>query len=82
METRVTVLGHVQRAPNSRDRLFASVFGVTVDLVAAEKFNRLVVWSGRKCSDIPLNRQFRLVTTWTQMATWSQPRGLGVYIGN
>ena len=86
METRVTVLGHVQRggAPNSRDRLFASVFGVAaVDLVAAEKFNRLVVWSGRKCSDIPLEEAVSsshnvdpdgdLVST---------ARGLGIYIGN
>ncbi len=86
METRVTVLGHVQRGgiPNSRDRLFASVFGVAaVDLVAAEKFNRLVIWSGRKCSDIPLeqavsvshnvNPDGDLVTT---------ARGLGIYIGN
>ena len=42
-ETRVTVLGHVQRGaqPTHRDRLIASAFGVyAVDLIAKKKFNR------------------------------------------
>src|SRR5262249_41151896 len=43
-ETRVTVLGHVQRGgmPSSRDRLMASIFGVhAVDLIAQGRFDRM-----------------------------------------
>ena len=44
-ETRVTVLGHVQRGaqPTYRDRLIASAFGVyAVDLIAKKQFNRII----------------------------------------
>jgi len=57
-ETRVTVLGHVQRGaqPTHRDRLIASAFGVyAVDLVAQEKFNRIVVWQNRGVTDVDLD---------------------------
>ena len=57
-ETRVTVLGHVQRGaqPSHRDRLIASAFGVyAVDLIAKEKFNRIVVWQNRGVTDIDLD---------------------------
>ncbi|MDB5405937.1 MAG: 6-phosphofructokinase [Rhodospirillales bacterium] len=56
-ETRVTVLGHVQRGgePNASDRLIASTFGVhAVDLVAAGKFDRMVAWQNRRVVDVPL----------------------------
>ena len=56
-ETRVTVLGHVQRGaqPTHRDRLIASAFGVyAVDLIAKKKFNRVVVWKDRGVQDLPL----------------------------
>ena len=85
-ETRVTVLGHVQRGgtPSPRDRLFASAFGVrAVDLVAADNFDRLVVWSNRSCTDVPLEDAIKtshgvepngsLVNT---------ARGLGIYLGD
>ena len=48
-ETRVTVLGHVQRgaAPSAQDRLFALTFGAAaVDLIAAGRYDRLVGSSG------------------------------------
>jgi len=57
-ETRVTVLGHVQRGaqPTHRDRLIASAFGVhAVDLVAKGKFNKIVVWQNRGVTDINLD---------------------------
>ncbi len=44
-ETRVTVLGHVQRGgtPEPKDRILGSAFGVhAVDLIAAGKFDRMV----------------------------------------
>ncbi len=56
-ETRITVLGHLQRGgmPSARDRLMASVFGVhAVDLIARGVFDRMVAWSGRKVIEVPL----------------------------
>ncbi|MBU6474476.1 MAG: ATP-dependent 6-phosphofructokinase [Alphaproteobacteria bacterium] len=56
-ETRVTVLGHVQRgcAPIPEDRLMAAAFGVhAVELVAAGKFDRMVAWSNRQVIDVPI----------------------------
>lgn len=56
-ETRVTVLGHVQRGgqPCSRDRVLASAFGISaVDLIAKGKFDRMVAWQNRCVTDIPI----------------------------
>jgi 6-phosphofructokinase 1 len=56
-ETRVTVLGHVQRgsSPIPSDRLLAAAFGVhAVDLVAQGKFDRMVGWSNRQVIDVPI----------------------------
>jgi ATP-dependent phosphofructokinase / diphosphate-dependent phosphofructokinase len=56
-ETRVTVLGHVQRGsqPTWTDRMIASAFGVhAVDLIAAGKFDRMVAWQNREVVDVPL----------------------------
>lgn len=56
-ETRVTVLGHVQRGspPTYNDRLLASALGVAaVDLVAEGKFDRMVAWKDRKVVDVPI----------------------------
>jgi len=56
-ETRVTVLGHVQRGctPTYNDRLLASAFGVrAVDLIAEGKFDRMVAWKNREVVDVPI----------------------------
>jgi len=56
-ETRVTVLGHVQRGgmPQPRDRILASAFGVrAVDLIAMGKAGRMVAWTGRQVVDVPI----------------------------
>lgn len=56
-ETRVTVLGHVQRgcSPNARDRLVAAAFGVhAVDLLAQGKYDRMVAWQNREIIDVPI----------------------------
>jgi phosphofructokinase-like protein len=56
-ETRVTVLGHVQRgsAPSYNDRLLASAFGVkAVDLVADKKYDRMVAWQDRQVVDVAI----------------------------
>ena len=56
-ETRVTVLGHVQRGgmPEPGDRVIASAFGVeAVDLIAAGRFDRMVAWQNRRVVDVPI----------------------------
>jgi len=54
-ETRVTVLGHVQRGgqPSAWDRLTAAAFGVrAVDLLNAGQSGRMVAWSQRGGTDV------------------------------
>src|SRR5208282_2990608 len=61
-ETRVTVLGHVQRGgqPTSNDRLIASAFGVhAVDLIGEGRFDRMVAWQNRQVVDVPLAEAMR-----------------------
>ncbi len=56
-ETRVTVLGHVQRGagPTYNDRLLASAFGVrAVDLLADGKYGRMVAWQNDGVVDVPI----------------------------
>jgi ATP-dependent phosphofructokinase / diphosphate-dependent phosphofructokinase len=56
-ETRVTILGHVQRGgqPTWEDRVLGSAFGVhAVDLIAAGRFDRMVAWQQRRVVDVPL----------------------------
>jgi 6-phosphofructokinase 1 len=56
-ETRVTVLGHLQRGapPDPRDRVIAQAFGVhAVDLIEAGKFDRMVAWQDRSVVDVPI----------------------------
>ena len=57
-DTRVTVLGHVQRgaAPSSSDRLLASAMGVhAVDVTAQDKTNRMVAWQNRQVVDVSID---------------------------
>jgi 6-phosphofructokinase 1 len=85
-ETRVTVLGHVQRGaqPTHRDRLIASAFGVkAVDLIADGKYNRVVVWQDRGVKDVSLDD----IAGKSQTISISDPlidvaKGLGIYIGD
>lgn len=56
-ETRVTVLGHIQRggSPTAFDRILGTRFGIkAVDLVLNKKFSRMVSLSGNKIIDVPL----------------------------
>ncbi len=56
-ETRVTVLGHVQRgaSPTYNDRLLAAAYGVkAVDLLAEEKFGRMVAWQNDSVVDVAI----------------------------
>ena len=84
-ETRVTVLGHVQRGgtPSWRDRLIASAFGVhAVDLVAQGRFDRMVAWNDRQVTDLPLTDVVggaRAVDPYGALVHTA--RGLGIYVG-
>jgi 6-phosphofructokinase 1 len=85
-ETRVTVLGHVQRGsmPSPRDRLIASAFGVhAVDLIAEGKFDRMVAWQNRQVVDVPLEEA---IATYHAVqlddAMIKTARGLGISLGD
>ncbi len=57
-ETRITVLGHVQRGgkPNSFDRILASSLGAhAVDLAVQGITDRVCVWEQGKITDVPLD---------------------------
>ena len=56
-ETRVSVLGHIQRggSPTAFDRVLGTRFGVkAVDLLKAKKFGRMAALAGNKIIDVPL----------------------------
>ncbi|SCA55729.1 6-phosphofructokinase 1 [Candidatus Terasakiella magnetica] len=85
-DTRVTVLGHLQRGgtPAMRDRLIASAFGVrAVDLMAQGKTNCMVAWQHREVVDVPLDevvkRYKKIDVTGTLVHT---ARGLGICLGD
>ena len=85
-ETRVTVLGHVQRggSPVPLDRLLGSAFGVAaVDLVAAGRFDRVVGWRERRVIDEPIGdacAHFQAVDP--DDALVRTARGLGIAFGD
>ncbi len=61
-ETRVTVLGHVQRggSPTAFDRVLGTRYGVkAVDLIHERKFGRMVCLRGNKIASIPLGKATR-----------------------
>ncbi len=58
-ETRVSVLGHIQRggSPTAFDRVLGTRFGVgAVELVKQKRFGRMVALSGNKIIDVPLDQ--------------------------
>jgi 6-phosphofructokinase 1 len=58
-ETRVTVLGHIQRGgtPTAADRVLGTRFGVAVvNLIEKKKFGRMVSLSGNEIIDVPLEK--------------------------
>ena len=85
-ETRVTVLGHVQRggSPAPLDRLMAAAFGVkAVELIAAGRFGRMVAWQNRRLVDVPLAQVAagpRLVDPVGDLVLTA--RGLGISFGD
>ncbi len=61
-ETRVTVLGHIQRggSPTAFDRVLGTRYGIkAVDLIHARKFGGMVCLKGNQISFIPLGKAMR-----------------------
>jgi 6-phosphofructokinase 1 len=85
-ETRVTILGHVQRGsqPSWDDRLLASAFGVyAVDLIAAGRFDRMVAWQNRGVVDVPLAEAMARPQEVDPGGTLVRTaRGLGISLGD
>ena len=85
-ETRVTVLGHVQRGapPDPQDRLLAAAFGVhAVELVARGRFDRMVAWWNRRVIDVPLAEIVGRSRTVDPDGTLVHTaRGLGICLGD
>ncbi|MGB4101605.1 MAG: ATP-dependent 6-phosphofructokinase [Alphaproteobacteria bacterium] len=85
-ETRVTVLGHVQRGgqPSAQDRMLAAAFGVhAVELLKQGKSDRMVAWGERKVFDVgivdAIRRYQSVEPDDTMMLT---ARGLGISFGD
>jgi 6-phosphofructokinase 1 len=86
IETRVTVLGHVQRGgqPVAQDRVYAATFGVrAVELLAEGKHDRMVAWRDREIIDVSISDA---IATY-QNVDLSGPlvktaRGLGICLGD
>ena len=85
-ETRVTVLGHVQRGgqPTYKDRLLAQAFGVkAVDLINDGKFGRMVAWQDRQVVDVSIKeaiKECRVVNS--ESTLLHTARSLGISFGD
>ncbi|MEO1402114.1 MAG: ATP-dependent 6-phosphofructokinase [Cyanobacteria bacterium J06635_1] len=95
LETRATTLGHIQRSavPSSFDRLIAAAFGCkAVELIAAEQYQQLVIWSQGQVDNKPLDALMPLIKQRHQAHQCPSPvtpddpwvrtaRNLGIYVG-
>ncbi|BAY95409.1 MULTISPECIES: ATP-dependent 6-phosphofructokinase [unclassified Tolypothrix] len=85
-ETRVTVLGHLQRGGTASplDRLVAAAFGVAaVNLIDEGKYDHMVAWQNRQVFTIPIAEaiaQYRAVNPGDTLVKTA--RGLGIYLGD
>ncbi|MGB7086397.1 MAG: ATP-dependent 6-phosphofructokinase [Phormidesmis sp.] len=96
LETRATTLGHIQRSsiPSSFDRLIAAAFGCkAVELIEAEDYQQLIMWSRGQVDSKPLNSVMPLIKQrhkahqCTSPVTATDPwvkiaHDLGIYIGS
>ena len=84
-ETRVTVLGHVQRGgqPSAQDRVLAQAFGVhAIDLIRQGKVDRMVAWSNREVIDVPIAEAIaHYQSVDPEGSLVKTARGLGICLG-
>lgn len=95
IDTRVTVLGHLQRSgtPSSYDRLLATVFGIkAVELIEQECDSQLVVWRNGEVQNVPLSQVMPLIKECHAKDICAYPvkpngfmvrtaKSLGIYLG-
>lgn len=85
-ETRVVVLGHLQRggSPTNMDRVLCTMFGAkAVELIAAKQFGRMVAHTGVTVSSVPLVDAIgQLRTVPLDSAFISTARALGISLGD
>jgi len=85
LETRKTILGYIQRggSPSPMDRILATRFGAyAVELIAKEKFGKMVIKKGEKIKAISLDEvggKIRLVPQKHPLVI--KARGLGICLG-
>jgi 6-phosphofructokinase 1 len=86
VDTRVSVLGHIQRGgiPSALDRLTATVFGKTaVDLIAQNKYDQMLAWQNGKVVNVSIqdavDKSPSLVDPHGYLVQSAQ--SLGIYIG-
>ncbi|HBI63226.1 MAG TPA: 6-phosphofructokinase [Lachnospiraceae bacterium] len=63
IETRATILGHLQRggSPTARDRVYASIMGAyAIDVIDQGKKNRLIGYKDDKVYDIDVDEAFQM----------------------
>ncbi len=85
-ETRVTVLGHIQRggSPSPFDRILGTRFGVcAADLVARGEYGRMVCLRGGKIDSVPIEDAVGLYKTVdTECDYVRAARGVGISFGD
>lgn len=86
LESRITILGHVQRGstPSPLDRILGAAFGVVaVDLIAQEKYDRMVAWVNREVIDVPISEAIAQYQAVDVNGTLIHTAiGLGTYVGD
>jgi ATP-dependent phosphofructokinase / diphosphate-dependent phosphofructokinase len=84
-ETRVAVLGHLQRggSPTNMDRVLCTLFGArAVDLIAEKKFGRMVAFTGTSVEHVLLSEAIgQLRTVPPEGSFISAARALGISLG-
>ncbi|MCX8089372.1 MAG: ATP-dependent 6-phosphofructokinase [Verrucomicrobiae bacterium] len=85
-ETRVVVLGHLQRggSPTNMDRVLCTLFGAkAVDLIAQGRFGEMVTHTGTSVESVPLSEAVsRLRTVPPDGAFVQAARALGISLGD
>ncbi|MEB3192772.1 MAG: ATP-dependent 6-phosphofructokinase [Snowella sp.] len=85
-ETRVTVLGHIQRGgiPSPMDRLLGATFGVAaVDLIAAGHYDQMVAWQHRQVISVPIAEAIQTYRSVDLEGTLVKTaKGLGICLGD
>jgi ATP-dependent phosphofructokinase / diphosphate-dependent phosphofructokinase len=85
-ETRCVVLGHLQRggSPTNFDRALCTAFGAkAVELIAEQKFGRMVTYTGHSIDSVPIAEATgRLRTVPLDGGFVSSARALGISLGD